>query len=80
MNDLEKLKPKKSLFKVCHACGHCFETPVEPDKCLKCQKAFLPLQYFDKIHQSKSEKFHLLFEKSDDLDEETFIKGLYVLW
>lgn len=80
MNELEKPKAHKSLFKVCHSCGHCFEASKEPDKCLKCQKAFLPLQYFDKIHSAKGEKYSQLFEASEDLDEEVLIKGLYVLW
>jgi hypothetical protein len=71
---------KKLLFKVCHSCGHCLEVEREPDKCPKCNKAFLPLQYFDKIHSAKGEKYVTLFERCEDLEEEVLIKGLYVLW
>jgi hypothetical protein len=78
--ETKKAKSQKILFKVCHACGHCYEGPVEPERCSKCQKAFLPLQYFEKIHAAKGEKFNSLFEESHSLDDKDLIKGLYVLW
>jgi|GEM_PF-422084 hypothetical protein len=80
--EAKTLKQDKLIFKVCHACGHCNESQIEPERCQKCQKAFLPLNYFEKIHAQgdKSEKFHDLFESSDALDEKDLIKGLYVLW
>jgi hypothetical protein len=76
----KKLSKQKILFKVCHCCGHCHETEVEPERCAKCAKAFLPLQYFEKVHQSKTARYQSLFEASDELEEESLIKGLYVLW
>jgi len=82
MNQTEpkKLKQDTLIIKLCHKCGHCFEGHVEPEKCGQCGKAFLPLNYFEKVHAAKGEKFHGLFAESDDLQEEDLIKGLYVLW
>lgn len=81
MNSTEKSrKQEKLIFKVCHCCGHCQESLVEPERCRKCSKAFLPLNYFQKIHASKGEKFKSLFEEGAELDEKDLIKGLYVLW
>lgn len=73
-------KQEKLIIRVCHRCGHCNQTPVEPEKCTRCSKAFLPLNYFSKVHTSKTEKFQSLFEESDGLEENDLIKGLYVLW
>lgn len=75
-------KQDKLIFRVCHSCGFCNETPVEPERCSSCEKAFLPLNYFEKVHASgaKSEKFQDLFETGSELDEQDLIKGLYVLW
>lgn len=81
MNSIEKsLKQEKLILRVCHCCGYCNQTPVEPERCQKCSKAFLPLNYFHKVHSSKGEKFQALFEESAELDEKDLIKGLYVLW
>lgn len=67
-------------MRVCHRCGHCNQGTSEPERCQKCTKAFLPLNYFTKVHSAKTEKFQLLFEEGSDLDEDDLIKGLYVLW
>lgn len=81
MNSTEKShKQEKLIMRVCHRCGHCNQTSQEPERCQKCTKAFLPLNYFTKIHDSKGEKFHTLFEEVEALEEEDLIKGLYVLW
>lgn len=81
MSSTEKsYKQDKLILRVCHSCGHCNQGPQEPERCQKCSKAFLPLNYFEKIHSSKGEKFHTLFEDSENLDEADLIKGLYVLW
>lgn len=81
MKDTEakSLKQDKLILKVCHQCGFCNSSSVEPERCSKCSKAFLPLNYFEKVH-AKGEKFHELFQDSDQLNEEDLIKGLYVLW
>jgi hypothetical protein len=76
----KKTKAKKILFKLCHRCGHCNQGEIEPERCGGCQKAFLPLNYFEKVHQDKSAKFQQLFEESENLEESQLIKGLYVLW
>ncbi len=73
------LKQYKLIIKLCHKCGHCNASDVELERCQKCAKAFLPLNYFEKIH-AKDEKFQELFEDSDNLEDEDLIKGLYVLW
>lgn len=76
----KRLKQDKLIMRVCHKCGHLHESHQEPEKCSKCGKAFLPLNYFDKVHSAKPEKFQALFAESDDLNDEDLIKGLYVLW
>ena len=68
------------LFKRCHLCGHISETDHELAKCLSCSKAFLPLNYYRKIHENSHTHFHELFSFSDDLTEEDLIKGIHVLW
>ena len=64
---------------MCHACGHVVETNQEPKSCEKCSKAFLPLQYFNKVHD-KSASFDELFSTSEEIDPKDIIKGLYVIW
>ena len=81
MNETEpkRLKQDKLIIKLCHKCGHCNASEIELERCEKCAKAFLPLNYFEKIH-AKDEKFQGLFEEGDNLTDEDLIKGLYVLW
>jgi hypothetical protein len=69
------------IIKKCHVCGHLTESRKEIDKCLKCQKAFLPLKYFIKIHEQRDgEKYEELFSHCTELNEEDLVIGLYVLW
>lgn len=75
----DRLKQDKLIIKLCHKCGHCNASEAELERCQKCAKAFLPLNYFEKVH-AKGEKFQELFEDSDNLEEDDLIKGLYVLW
>jgi hypothetical protein len=77
----KKREPKTlTLIKKCHCCGHLMESSTEPERCEKCNKAFLPSRYFSKIHAKNSEEFRQLFEESQELHEEDLIKGLHVLW
>ncbi len=70
---------RKIIIKQCHICNHVIETLNEPQRCPKCQKSYLPLNYFHKIH-SHEPQIEELFSSSDELLEEELIKGLYVLW
>lgn len=47
---------------------------------MHCNKAFLPLRYFEKIHAHKEIKFEKHFSLTEELEEEDLIKGLFVLW
>ncbi len=67
------------LIKKCHHCGHVMELGRETDKCHHCQKAFLPSNYFSKIHD-KTAKYKDLFSQSSELHEDEIIKGLHALW
>ncbi|MEX0798874.1 MAG: hypothetical protein WEB87_02310 [Bacteriovoracaceae bacterium] len=78
--EIEKKKVKKVLIRKCHACGQVIESHIEQEKCCSCGKSFLPLNYFDKIHGDKGQKFKELFTHSDEIDEEDLIIGIYVLW
>ncbi|MFW5887461.1 MAG: hypothetical protein ACOCUH_01550 [Bacteriovoracia bacterium] len=76
-----KTAADKILVKKCHVCGEVIESLKEPSKCGSCGKAFLPLHYFEKIHDVKtSDDFMNLFEYCDALHDEDLIKGLQVLW
>lgn len=67
------------LVRKCHVCGQLLESHKEEEKCLSCGKAFLPLAYFDKVHDH-SEEYNDLFATVDEIDEEMLIKGLFVIW
>ena len=71
---------QKLIIKKCHICGHLNDSFEELQNCNKCNKAFLPLNYFIKVHEDDSLKFSELFADSTDLHEEDIIKGIYVLW
>lgn len=60
-------------------CSQTTESEKELERCPKCNKSFLPLNYFEKIH-NKDAKYHELFSKSDHIHEEDLIKGIHVLW
>ena len=70
---------KKLLIKQCHCCGHLQEDIKELDRCSKCQKSYLPLKYFEKIHDVH-QNYSELFSYADELEENDLIKGLIVLW
>ena len=52
---------EKVLIKLCHLCGELNETYIEPEKCASCKKAFLPSNYFTKIHAKNTQEFKKLF-------------------
>ena len=78
--ELKKNLKAKLLIKKCHMCGQLIEASVEQEKCVCCGKSFLPLNYFEKIHDHKDLKFKDLFSETNELHEEDLIKGLYVIW
>ncbi len=82
MNSISPAKTKntKKIIKKCHCCGQITEAQKEIQKCVKCQKSFLPLNYFEKIHSDAQYKYDELFADSYELEEEDLIKGLYVIW
>lgn len=71
---------EKTLIRACHSCLKVNESYQELERCQHCNKAFLPLRYFDKIHSSKELKWENHFSASDQLEEDDLIKGLFVLW
>jgi hypothetical protein len=70
----------KSIIKKCHACGEIIESFHEVEKCPRCKKSFLPCQYFGKVHAKNTSEFKQLFSHVSELQEETLIKGLYIIW
>ncbi len=70
----------KVLVRVCHGCGALIESPEEPKRCTKCNKSFLPLNYFQKVHAKNTEEYKQMFVKGDELHESELIKGLIVIW
>jgi hypothetical protein len=67
-------------MRVCHSCLKLNESHKELERCAHCDKSFLPLRYFDKIHSDKDTSWSNHFSYSEHLDEEDLIKGLFVLW
>ena len=67
------------MMRVCHRCLKLNESEKELERCQHCNKSFLPLQYFEKIH-AQHEDWSSHFSSSEDLDEKDLIKGLFVLW
>ncbi len=80
MKTIGNTSKEKLLIRVCHSCLKINESSIEMERCQHCKKAFLPLRYFEKIHQDQNEKWENHFATADQLDEEDLIKGLYVLW
>lgn len=70
---------EKSLIRKCHKCGQLTEAPREQESCSCCGKSFLPLKYFEKVHDHNGE-FKELFSSGDELEEEDLVQGIYVLW
>lgn len=80
MNHIDKTSKEKSLIRLCHSCHKVNEAPSELERCLHCNKSFLPLRYFEKIHGSKNKNWASHFSASEDIEDEDLIKGLFVLW
>ena len=78
--EVELRNRKQTLIKKCHLCGHIMESSVEVQRCEKCNKSFLPSNYFNKIHPKNSEEFKELFNDASHLHEEDIVKGINVLW
>jgi hypothetical protein len=75
------LKTKeKLLIRACHRCLKINESERELERCLHCNKSFLPLRYFDKIHSDKEAKWENHFYPTELIEEDDLIKGLFVLW
>ena len=79
-NVVEKDKRERVIIKKCHVCGQMMESHSEIKKCVRCNKSFLPSQYFAKIHAKNSQEYLHLFASSEELREEDLIKGINVLW
>ena len=71
---------KKVIIKKCHVCGQLIEAEAEVKKCPCCNKPFLPLNYFGKVHAVNNQEFENLFADSHELTDEDLIRGIYVLW
>ena len=69
---------RKQLFRLCHNCNCLNESDDEILRCTNCLKAFLPINYFDKIRARA-----ILAEKAGE-NMPTFslnpINGLIVCW
>jgi hypothetical protein len=78
--ELRKQIRKKLIMRKCHVCSHVNESQAELEKCSSCAKSFMPLNYFDKIHNHEQEKFQELFAQGHEITDEDLIKGLFVLW
>ena len=79
-NEVSKTTNSKVLIKKCHMCGQLTEAHMEQEKCLSCGKSFMPLNYFEKVHEHQENKFRDLFAECHELHEDDLIKGLYVIW
>jgi hypothetical protein len=80
MKELKNLDKEKLLIRACHTCMKLTESIHEIERCSHCSKAFLPLRYFEKIHDFKGESWQKHFSPADELENEDLIKGLFVLW
>ena len=80
MKEVEKKKSAKLLLTVCHHCLKVNESTTELERCTHCNKSFLPLRYFEKIHKEKNAKWINNFSRAEELEEEDLVKGLFVLW
>lgn len=80
MNELKKIDKEKLLIRACHKCTKVTESYQEMERCLHCNKAFLPLHYFEKIHNFKGKDWQKHFSPADEIEEQDLIKGLLVLW
>lgn len=78
--EIRKQVKTKMVVRKCHVCSHVNESQTELEKCKKCAKSFLPLNYFDKIHDHEQSRFTELFAQSHEITDDDLIKGLFVLW
>ena len=79
MKDLTNNK-EKLLIRTCHVCLKTNEGNQEMERCTHCNKPFLPLRYFDKVHHATEVKWENYFYPVELIEEEDLIKGLFVLW
>lgn len=77
---VEKASFTKTIIKKCHNCSLIVESHQEQEKCAGCNKSFLPLNYFSKVHKDKNQSLEELYAQSNELHDEDLITGLYVLW
>jgi hypothetical protein len=70
----------KLIIRACHTCSKITESAQEVERCSHCNKPFLPLRYFEKIHDFKGKSWQKHFSSSEELEEDDLIKGLFVLW
>ncbi len=80
MENIQKPTKEKLIIRACHTCLKINESYQEIQRCLHCNKSFLPLRYFEKIHQNKGQSYTSHFASSDQIEDEDLIKGLFVLW
>lgn len=80
MKETDLKTKEKLLIRACHACLKINESEKELERCSHCNKPFLPLRYFEKVHQHKDQKWEKFFSSSEHIEEEDLIKGLFVLW
>ena len=77
--ELKKDSHKKVLIKKCHICGHLNESTAEPERCVNCKKAFLPSQYFSKVHsKQQAERYNSVEELEQS--KTPLVKGINVIW
>lgn len=79
MNTELKTKQIKMIVRQCHKCTQVIEAPKEQESCLCCGKSFLPINYFDKIHDH-SGKVNELYASSEEIEEQSLVKGIFVIW
>lgn len=77
---LTNVTKQRLIIKKCHVCGQVHESSTEIAKCINCNKSFLPLNYFVKVHEVKQDEYSSLFAQGHELEDEDLIKGIYVLW
>lgn len=80
VNEIKKETKEKLLMRICHRCQHVNESVAELERCTQCQKSFLPLRYFEKVHTAHGDEWKNNFSRVSDIEEEDLIKGLFVLW
>ena len=79
-NEEKTIRSEKLIIRKCHVCSSITESSKELERCIKCNKAYLPLNYFGKIHSKSDKEYRELFCESEHLHEDDLVKGLFVLW